>query len=138
MLQSDASSVVAFLRGTKARVLLLTVKKTSYLLVLQFVFVLYVRSLCPYVSACKPVSCQYGFTRVRPRQIPPFEFIMKVLLGLKKNTSACFPCRWFAIIFEQIRTRFPSIMHAHYTVKYATTATEHAVWEKPHLRLLLK
>lgn len=72
VLQSDASSVAAFLRGTKARVLLLTVKETSYLLVLQFLFVLYARSFCPYVSACKPVSCQYGFTRVRPRQIPPF------------------------------------------------------------------
>lgn len=119
VLQCDKPSSIAFLRGTIAGALLLSTMKRPLIYLsctlrscsMWGPFVL----MCQYVQ-WKPMSCQYVFTWVPPRQIPPFYFIMEVVLGLKKNTSACLPCQWFAIIFKQIRAWYYSIMHAHYTV----------------------
>lgn len=121
VLQSDESSSVAFFRGTVAGALLLTVKRTSYLLVTTFPLMLYVRcllSLCVSMYSGSLQAVRMHFTRMPQGQILPF---------WKKNSLACFPCRWFAIMFEHIRAWYYSIMHACYTVNYATTATEKAV-----------
>lgn len=128
VLQCGTSSSVAFLRGPIAGALLLHHEKTSYLLLLQSC-----SSLVwgPFVLMCqhvrwKPVSCHCVFTWLPPRQIPPFQLIMKVVLVWKRTHGLCFACYSGPLLLLTILRHGATLMHARYTVNYATTATEEA------------